>query len=592
VKKIKLFISSVQKEFAEEREAIFCFIQNDPLLGLFFEPFLFENLPAIDQNADIAYIKKVAETDIYIGLIGSDYGFENANGLSPTEIEFDEATKQHKTRFIYLKGNDIELHPKTTKFIQKIGLNVIRKRFNTIAELNSGIYASLVYYLKEKEYIRTCPFDAAYNKATFDDLDNNKISAFIARAKLVRNFPLSPASSVEETLTHLNLLTDGKITNAAILLFGKEPQRFIFGSEVKCAHFHGTEVAKPIPFYQIYKGDVFELVDKCVDFVLSKLNFSVGTREQFNQIPTSYEIPRAVVSEAIVNAIAHRDYSSNGSVQVMLFSDRLEIWNPGTLPSTLTIQKLKAPHGSVPVNPLIAEPMYLAGYIEKLGSGIRDMFRLCKETGLKEPEFSLYDGFKTIIWRNNQVILPTGQVTVQVPEEIKRLVLVISGELKRAEIQKILDLKNVDFFRENYINPSLEAGYVEMLFPENPNHPQQRYTLTEKGKVLKIQIEKGFTVAQTSELTYLSTDQVTGQVPEEIKRLVLVISGELKRAEIQKNLDLKNIDFFRENYLNPSLKAGYIDMLFPESPNHPQQRYKLTEKGKKLKKFLERNKKN
>ncbi|OFX53636.1 MAG: hypothetical protein A2046_11630 [Bacteroidetes bacterium GWA2_30_7] len=70
------------------------------------------------------------------------------------------------------------------------------------------------------------------------------------------------------------------------------------------------------------------------------------------------------------------------------------------------------------------------------------------------------------------------------------------------------------------------------------------------------------------------------------------MSGELKRAEIQKNLDLKNIDFFRENYLNPSLKAGYIDMLFPESPNHPQQRYKLTEKGKKLKKFLERNKKN
>ena len=76
-------------------------------------------------------------------------------------------------------------------------------------------------------------------------------------------------------------------------------------------------------------------------------------------MPVAYEIPREVVAEAIVNAVAHRDYTSNGSVQVMLFADRLEVWNPGGLPPSLTLEKLRHPHGSVPGNPQLAEPLYL-----------------------------------------------------------------------------------------------------------------------------------------------------------------------------------------------------------------------------------------
>jgi predicted HTH transcriptional regulator len=112
-------------------------------------------------------------------------------------------------------------------------------------------------------------------------------------------------------------LNKGKITNAAILLFGKEPQRFFLTSEVKCAHFHGKIVEKPIPFYQVYKGNLFELVDQAVNFVLSKIDFAVGTRAKGPIVPTAYEIPPEVIEEAVVNAIAHRDYNSVASVQVM-----------------------------------------------------------------------------------------------------------------------------------------------------------------------------------------------------------------------------------------------------------------------------------
>jgi len=141
--------------------------------------------------------------------------------------------------------------------------------------------------------------------------------------------------------------------SAALLLFARQPQRFLLTFEVKCMHFHGTEVRKPIPSCQIYKGTVFELVDQAVDFVMSKIDRAVGTRALGSQAPVTYELPREAVAEAIVNAVTHRDYTSNASVQVMLFPDRLEFWNPGELPQALSIPQLSRPHVSIPRNPLI-----------------------------------------------------------------------------------------------------------------------------------------------------------------------------------------------------------------------------------------------
>lgn len=117
----------------------------------------------------------------------------------------------------------------------------------------------------------------------------------------------------------------------------------------------------------------------------------------------------------------HRDYTSTGSVQVMLFAARLEVWNPGSLPSVLTLAKLREPHGSFPANPLLAEPLYLAKYIERMGTGTRDMIRLCREAGLREPEFAVRDGFVQTLWRPPQpesqpeLAKPTPEVTPKSP---------------------------------------------------------------------------------------------------------------------------------------------------------------------------------
>lgn len=415
---VRIFISSVQGEFSGERERVRDYLRGDPLMRRFFEVFLFEEVPAFDHRPGCVYLEEVERCDIYVGMFGRDYGSENDEGTSPTEREFDCATELGKHRLIFVKGGqEDDRHPKMHALIAKAQAGLVRRRFATSVELITGLYAALVQYLEAKEMLRFGPFDAApCSGATLDDLDVEGMYRFIRTARRARQFPLPEETPPPDLLRHLNLLNKGRLTNAAVLLFGKAPQRFLLSSEIKCAHFHGTEVAKPIPSYQVYKGTVFSVVDQAVDFVLGKIALTIGTRAESVQVPVTYEIPKEVVTEAIVNAVAHRDYTDSSSVQVMLFADRLEVMNSGTLPPTLTVEKLRVPHQSLPGNPLLAESMYLLQYIERMGTGTVDMIRRCAEAGLPEPEFEVGSGFVTRIWRNDHTTRKRQSTTREIRE--------------------------------------------------------------------------------------------------------------------------------------------------------------------------------
>ncbi len=97
--RIRVFISSVQSEFADERQALSEYLTRDALLGKFFEVFIFENLPAITHSAASVYIDQVGQCEIYLGLFGTSYGYEDSKGVSPTEREFDYASLHHKTGY-------------------------------------------------------------------------------------------------------------------------------------------------------------------------------------------------------------------------------------------------------------------------------------------------------------------------------------------------------------------------------------------------------------------------------------------------------------------------------------------------------------
>jgi len=112
-------------------------------------------------------------------------------------------------------------------------------------------------------------------EATLDDVDTKAVADFVQRARSERQFPISTRAPKTDVLAHLNLLCGSQPSNAAILLFGHNPQRFVPCAEVRCMHFHGTEIECPAPSYQIFKGRLFKQVDRAADFVLGVINRSV-----------------------------------------------------------------------------------------------------------------------------------------------------------------------------------------------------------------------------------------------------------------------------------------------------------------------------
>ena len=218
-----IFVSSVQKELAEDRRAVKAFIESDPLLRRFFTVFLFEDLPASDRRADAVYLAEVARCAVYVGLFGNDYGFEDAEGLSPTEREFDRATVQGKPRLVFVKGvSDKQRHPRMQALLRKAGNQLIRRRYSSKDELNATLYASLVDHLETCGVIQSHPFEERpCGNATLGDLDRESVVNFIRVARFERQFPLPETTPLVAVLAHLHLLWQGKPTNASLLLFGR-----------------------------------------------------------------------------------------------------------------------------------------------------------------------------------------------------------------------------------------------------------------------------------------------------------------------------------------------------------------------------------
>ena len=395
--KYKIFISGVQKELKAERRAVKDFIIGEVLLSEYFEVFLFEDVCAKSKSAKSVFLKEVRDSDIYIGIIGQQYGYVGQGGISSTEEEYREAKKLDKTILIYIKGengaNDKKRDIEVQRLIKEIGdvrEGFVRKRFSDTVELTRLIHSSLIDFLKEEGIVGRGAFDERVCKdAKLSDIDEEKVRWFLRTAKASRKYSLKQDAPIKDVFVHLDLMKEGKLTNAAVLLFGKDPHKFFIQAEVKCLQFSGTEVRKPFVNYQVYSENLFEQIDKARAFVLDAVKFPVIQKVGSARFERVYEIPEFAIQEAIVNAVAHRNYNNTSGVQVMVFADRVEVWNSGSLPQELTVEDLKKPHTSFPANPYLANVLYLADYAQRAGSGTIEMMEQCKAQHTPEPEFVL-----------------------------------------------------------------------------------------------------------------------------------------------------------------------------------------------------------
>ena len=403
--KFKVFISSVQREFAKERRVIANLIRTDRLLKHFFAPYVFEEVAATGKRAEKVYLDAVGECDIYLCLIGDAYGNADAEGFSPTEREYDKAVACGKERLVFVKDQFEGRSSEESAFLDKISNDITWSTFTTIRSLEDAVYEALFSWLQGRDLVTDKPFDKSTSREVqMSDLDEEKFAAYI---KLVRE---AKKVSLPNNVTHKDILTrigaidkkTGRITNGAIPLFAKHPEETKPAWEVRCLHFYGTEVVKPIPSLHTYNGTVFELVDQALEFVMSRVDFMIGRRGgPTAAAPTKPEFPSDAIQEALVNAVCHRDYTSNACVQVMLFRDRLEIINPGSLPKGTTKEDLYRVHDSNPRNEVIALAMSWTSYVEKSGSGTGEIIDKCRDHGLATPIYDPTEGFfKTIIWRN------------------------------------------------------------------------------------------------------------------------------------------------------------------------------------------------
>ena len=127
--------------------------------------FIFESIPAQDRTAHDVYIHEVNQCDIYLAILGKEFGYEFEDGTSPTQREFETATRTNTYRLVFLLDvPDVDRHPKVNRLIKKMSEDLIYGRFSSYSELVSDVYSSLVTYLIEKGELRLEPFDKSANK--------------------------------------------------------------------------------------------------------------------------------------------------------------------------------------------------------------------------------------------------------------------------------------------------------------------------------------------------------------------------------------------------------------------------------------------
>ncbi|MDI6738390.1 MAG: ATP-binding protein [Nanoarchaeota archaeon] len=256
-------------------------------------------------------------------------------------------------------------------------------------------------FLRNKQILS---FDDSYEPiAKMSDLDANKIKNYLDNRNQGNFFK---EHSIEDFLVSNRLASKNgeiKLKNSAILLFAKNPPQFFPQLEVKLVQFLGKEPVEIIS-HKLVQADLIGCIEESMAFVKSHLNKKIKITGSAKR-DEEYEYPLRAVREAIVNAVAHRDYFSRDSIQISVFEDRIEITSPGSLPHALPRELF----GTISVqrNPLTYRFLRDMGYVEGLGTGISRMKNQMRTVGLEDPEFIFTESFFRIIFYNKKGIKRT-----------------------------------------------------------------------------------------------------------------------------------------------------------------------------------------
>ncbi len=231
------------------------------------------------------------------------------------------------------------------------------------------------------------------NDCTVKDLDSKRIRKIVDSAVSEGRLPREALrASIDEILKKFELLVDGKLVNAAVVLFCKNERKQFMQSNLKLARFKGITKSEFLDEKSL-RGNIFDLYDQAMIFLGNYLPVGARLEEGSALRVTTPAIPYQVLREAVINALCHRDYSMlGGSIAIAIYDDRVEIISSGKLPSPIKLKDLTKKHASYPRNQLIANVLYACHMIERWGRGTQEMVELCKQSGNPVPQFEEVTG--------------------------------------------------------------------------------------------------------------------------------------------------------------------------------------------------------
>jgi ATP-dependent DNA helicase RecG len=449
--------------------------------------FEFTESETLELKSSLAERQEILETisafsntkggTIYIGIapqgkiIGADVGYQTIENLAnqiklntdPRVFPNIEIQQINNKDVIVIKVAEYPTKPVWVK--DKVFLRVGRSNQRATAEKIRDFILNSKVFKWDNQVIP---------KSKLSEIDGDGVKVFLQKVEEARNTTFDNPLGTTDVLEKLNLIKDGNLTNAAILLFGKNSQKRFIQSEIKCARFNGNE---PVDFadMQVINGTLIDQVPAVLNFIRRHINVRVEITGEPER-KEIWEYPKEALREGIINAICHRNYEDTGNVQVRIFDNRLEIWNPGSLPGNLTVELLRGDHQSRPRNELIARCFYLIKYIEQWGTGTNRMLKLCHEARLPALEFvNFVDGFVVIFSRKEQKaarIRPKSRVKLNETQTKIIEYLEINKEASTNELAKALNTA------ERTIQRNLkQIGEIVHWTGTSTKDPKGRYVL-------------------------------------------------------------------------------------------------------------------
>jgi len=301
---------------------------------------------------------------------------------------------------------------------------------------------------------------------TVDDLSGGAFDYFRAQAEKSKRVSEDVLEESNASLIDNLHLTEGEyLKRAAVLLFHPDPERFVTAAYVKIGFF---ESDSELRYQDEVHGNLFEQVNKTTDLLLTKYMKAEIRYDGVNRIE-EYPFPEAALREALLNAIAHKDYSSGSPIQISVYENKIMFWNDGQLPENWTIDKLMKKHPSQPYNPDVANTFFRAGLIESWGRGVDVMVQACREYDSPEPVLRYEDsGFWVEFLGRNM------EKTTQKSSE--------KGSEKSSE--KILNIMRVE--------PHISAKHIaEQLGLSSRAVEKQISQLKKQGQLIRVGSAKG-----------------------------------------------------------------------------------------------------